>query len=347
MKQLIQTIRTVGLRPMLRLFRAYRVGWKENLCGYCNTRVVQTLFNVGFFDELQEKGSVQPSAFAEAHGLDEHILQSLCDSLYAQSLLDRNGSGYTLSEKGHLLAGTARGWFDLLYGYEDMFHNLDGMLRKEITYGRGKDLYRSADYVAKGSGEIEQFLYFPMAADILSRNGCRKVLDLGCGDGTFLRKLCAQTDMEGYGIDLEPDAIEDGKKLTEAAGMAERIKLFVLDVNEVEQVPDELKQIDGATIFFVLHEVLTSGEDAAILFLQNFRKLFPGVPLVVFEVHRASPDEIRKRPGMMVHYLLFHDLSKQTLASRERWHEIFRKAGVTSVEEQYLEFAKTCIFTLR
>lgn len=146
---------------------------------------------------------------------------------------------------------------------------------------------------------------------------------------------------------MEPDAIQDGQRLAQEAGLADPLHLFALDINDVERLPEDLRQLDGATIFFVLHEILTLGEDAVIRFLQSFRRLLPGVPLIVFEVHRPTPDEMRKRPGMVVHYTMIHDLTHQSLVSRDRWMEIFHKAGATSVDEMYLEFAKTSVFTLR
>jgi hypothetical protein len=48
--------------------------------------------------------------------------------------------------------------------------------------------------------------------------------------------------------------------------------------------------------------------------------------LIVFEVIRPSVEEMRKRPGMAIHYALQHDLSHQKLI----WSRVdaaVRKAG--------------------
>jgi cyclopropane fatty-acyl-phospholipid synthase-like methyltransferase len=345
MQPLIATMRAVGLGRLVQLYQAYRLGWQGIISGFYTTRIMQALFNVGFFDEIQRHGKVEVATFAAREKLDASILQSLCNSLYALHILDRNGSGYTLTSKGRTLTKVARGWFDLVYGYEEIFHSLEELLKKEKIYN--KDIYRRPDYVARGSGEIEAYLYFPIAVDILKQQSSQKVLDLGCGDGTFLRNLCQNSNMLGYGIDMAPEAIADGSQQVESAGLADRVQLFVLNIAEIEQVPEPLRQIDAATTFFVLHELLHLGEEAVIDFLSGFRRLYPGVPLIIFEVIRPTLDQMRARPGMIVQYTLFHDLTNQVLVSAGEWRRLFQQAGFTSIEEMHLQFVHTSVFTLR
>jgi hypothetical protein len=75
--------------------------------------------------------------------------------------------------------------------------------------------------------------------------------------------------------------------------------------------------------------------------------LFPNVPLVVFEAIRPSLDEMRQRPGLSVHYFLYHDLTHQKPVSRDEWKRLFHQAGFQNVEERWLRFARTSIFTCR
>lgn len=346
MIELFRTIQVVGLGNLLRLSRARRLGWEGILSGFYTTRTMQALFNVGFFDEIQAKDKVNVATFAAARKLDKRILQSLCDSLFALGILNKEGLNYSLGSQGRLLTEVARGWFDGAYGYEEVFHNLEALLRGEKEYG--KNLKRRTEWVAKGSGEVEKWIYFPLAVDILSRWGSNKVLDLGCGEGTFLRYLCQRSDrVAGYGLDLAPEAIALGEEQAKQAGLADRIQFTVADISKMTEAPVSLKDIDAAITFFVLHEILFSGPDAVIRLLSSFRDLFPGVPLIVFEAIRPTPEEMRQHPGMAIQYFLQHDLSNQKPVGRGQWKEIFAKAGWKSVEERYLNFARTSIFTLR
>ncbi len=344
--ELVNAIRLLGLAHMLKLVRAYRLGWNEMIRGSFATRTMHALFNVGLIDELLLKGSVDIEAFAISRHLDETILKALCDALYSIRIFQKNGVRYSLDAKGKLLVDTLRGWFEVSYGYDEIFASLEPMLRGEKVYG--KDFYRRSDSVATGSGEMGNSLFFPLAGQIIQRNRFKRVLDLGCGDGTFLRKLCQlDANVTCFGIDLAPEAIEEGKERAEKAGLQARIQLFAEDISKIQELPEPLRTLDAATVFFVLHELLNSGDDRVIDFLKDFRKVFPGVPLIVFEVIRPTAEEMRRRPGIAIYYHLYHDLSCQRLVGSEKWKSLFGLAGFNSVEERRLGFARTAIYTLR
>ena len=345
MFEIVQAVRVVGLRNAVQLYRAYRTGWMGIISGFYTTRTLQALFNVGFFDELGARGRVDPAVFAAERGLDSEILRSLCESLFALSILRKSGSGYELEAKGRVLAEVARGWFQGTYGYEGVMHELESLLRKEKTYG--VDVHRRWDDVAKGSEEMERWLHFPLAIDRLRRQGFRRVLDLGCGDGTFLRAFCA-SDPEalGRGIDIAPERVERARKLVREAGLEDRIDLLAADLTELEERPRSLEEIEVATAFLLLHEMLYPGKEGALRFLAAYRRLFPRVPLLVFELIRPTADEMRRRPGMAVQYLLHHDLTHQKPVGRDQWVDLFREAGFRNIEERHLGFARTSVFAL-
>lgn len=345
MLELLKVIRIVGLRKMVEMTRAYRLGWIQILTGFYTTRTLQALFNVGFFDELENRGRVDLEAFARQKGLDAEILKSLCDSLYALRILDKSGPWYFLDAKGRILSRVARGWFIGTYGYESVFHNLEALLRKEKEYG--KEVRRLSEPIARGSAEMEALLYFPLAIDIIRRNKYKRVLDLGCGEGTFLRALCTSLpEVEGAGMDLSPESVEAARERAARAGLEGRLRFYVGDVAEGNGAPAAEAKIDAATIFFVMHEILYRGEAAAVDFLQGFRRKFPGVPLIVFEVLRPSVEDMRRRPGMAIHYALQHDLSHQKLVSGDEWKRLFQKAGFARIEARELSFLRTAIYTL-
>ena len=346
MLELVRTTRIVGWRRLLELRRAQRRVWPTIINGFVMTRAVQALLNVGFFDALERRGSIEPKEFAVEAGLDEDVLSSLCDALYASRILDRNGHGYRLNPDGRSLVTTGRGWFEGVYGYEPVYHSLEQLLRKEAVYG--VDVTRLPDHIARGSAAAEALLYFPLAIDMVRQAGYRHLLDLGCGEGTFLRDLCrALPGVRASGLDLSPVAVSAGQQRNRAAGLDGRIHMLVQDVSTLTEAPPELRDVDVATIFFVLHELLYGGEARVISFLRQFRTAFPGVPLIAFEADRPSVEAMRRRPGMAIPYFLQHDLSHQRAVSREAWRPILEKAGFSGIEERNLGFARSTIFVLR
>lgn len=346
MLETLRLLRFFGVSHMLKMARAYRQGWNDLLRGELETRAMQTLLNVGFLDELVKNGSAEAGQFARDHNLDETILRGVCEALFSVGMFERQGDVFSLSTKGKLLMDKFRGWLELSYGYEDVFHHLEPLLRKQIIYG--KDLYRRPDFVAKGSGEMENHFYFPLANEIIVEKGFKNVLDLGCGDGTFLRRLCQLNDkVNCFGIDLAPQAVEDGKRLAAKEGLQDRVSLYAADISGITELSGPLKKVDAATTFFVLHELMYDGENRVIDFLKDFRRIFPAVPLIIFEPIRPTPEEARARPGVGIYYFLFHDLSHQKTAGRETWMKVFRAAGFTSIQERYLGVARTAIFQVQ
>lgn len=345
MQELLRAIRVVGLGNVLKLGRGYRLGWTELIRGHVATNAMHALLNIGLIDEMLTKQSVDLREFAESRNLDPDLLRPVCDALSSMRILSREGASYRLDDKGRLLVDVFRGWMEVSYGYAEIFHNLEPVLRRQKVYGR--DFYRKSDFVARGSGEMEDKLFFPLACEMIAAKGYRRVLDLGCGDGTFLRSLCSRnSEVMCYGIDIAPEAVDLGNRLSRQAGLADRVVLHAADIQDVQEMPEELKSVQVATIFFVLHEILYHGEDRLIEFLTAFRRKFPGVPLIAFEAIRPSYEQMRSRPGVAIYYFLYHDLSHQKPVSREKWRELFRAAGWTGIEERYLWYARTSIFTL-
>ena len=344
MLELAKTVHRFGLPYMLRLQKTYRTGWDEMIRGYLETTTMQALLNVGLIDEMQRNASVDIDAFAARENLEPAVLLPLCEAFYCLGMFERNGGGYRLSEKGRDIAEVMRGWLEVCYGYGEVFHSLEPLLRKEQVYG--KDFYRRSDFVARGSGEMENLLFFPMVNDIIMANGYKTVLDLGCGDGTFLRMLCGlNSEVQCLGIDLAPTAVEEGNRVLREAGLQERVSLRALDISKIDGAA--LPPIDVATVFFVLHELLYFGEDVLLNFLRDFRRLFPGAPLIAFEAVRPPAEELRKHPGISVYYFLYHDLTQQKPVDADTWKQLFRKAGFESIEERLLDFAKAAIYILK
>lgn len=337
----------LGLDKLRRMRKASSAGWESLISAHFMTRVIQTLYHVGMIDALRDHPPVDALEFAKQHSLDGPLLVGLCDALYERGYLAKQGTKYTLDDGGRFLVETdlVRGWFDLAYGYEVVLNQMEDLLRRKSTYG--KEVVRDGRHVAIGSGLASMDFYFPLVVEFMRRGGYRKVLDIGCGDATFLAYLCEQIPgLQGVGIDLTPDAITAGNELLATRGLQDRISLYVGDALDIGRLKPQLEGVDAAATFFVLHELCDTRENPrAVQFLSSFRNTLPGVPLHVIETIRPTPEDMRRKPGMAVEYFLFHDLSLQKPIGRDAWKKAFSDAGFEKLREDYIEFARSAIFT--
>ena len=340
----LHALRVLGLSHLWKLRQAQRLGTPIER-GFFATRVIQCLFNVGFFDELATKGAVDLSAYAQRNHLDAGILQILCDYLYALRFLSKDEGRYGLDQKGENLIETLRGTFDIIYAYEDLVHNLESLLRTEKAYGQ--DVKRREEFVGKGSGQSAKLLPFPMTIDLIERNGFSTILDLGCGDGEFLISLCKKdVRFRGYGIDISQEVVSLAKLNVSKARLDGQVQLMVGDIFDLKALRGRIKAPDAATCFYVLHEFPRYGRHSVIDFLRQFHDAFPGTPLITCEITRLQPNEFRRKPTIILEHHLFHDLSKQSSIPREEWGRIFTEADFRLIEEVRLDFAEMSIFHL-
>lgn len=317
----------------------------ETIRGFHTTHVLIALIKVGFFTELRQSKKVDLATFARRENLDLKILTALCEYLYSIQILQREGDTYYLDEKGVLIDNLMTGPLLVVHAYENVFHNLEPLLRKQKKFGT--DVNRLSEFVAGGSGTVGKSFAFPLMINFLRQGRYQCVLDLACGDATFLAALCQENEnMTAYGLDIAPEAIELGNSVVARTGLQDRVQLLVEDMFNLDQTKHPFQGVDVVTCIHALHEFLEEDNERVISMLKKYKQRFPHVPLVILEVIRPPLDELRERPGGMIDILLFHDLSGQALTSREAWKALFQQAGFTNVKEDYFPSVRTAIFTL-
>lgn len=346
MFEFLQVARVLGWRQVLKLYRAKRFAGGTLIRGFFATPIIISMFNTGFFDEIIQKEQIALDAFAMQHGLDKAILQSLCDYLYAMKVLDKRGEDYVLDSAGRLIVEVLPGSFYSAGAYADIFYNMEPLLRREKRYG--VDVNRNTALAARGSGDAGKLFVFPLVADLIRRRGFAHVLDLGCGDAAFLIDLCKDNlRLHGYGLDLSTEAVAEGNCNVKQENLQDRIQLFAEDMFNVGALADQLQDVEVATAFFVMHELLGSGTGRVMEFLQAFANACPRAHLLICESIRHTPEQLRGHPGPLMEFQLVHDLSGQRPISRQEWRSIFEEAGFRSIEEEYFKFARVAIYVVR
>ena len=346
MFELLKLARVLGVGHLLRLKKAKGVAVGSLIQGFLATPTINALFEVGFFDALVTEKQVDIESFAAQRDLNLEVLTSLCDYLYALGFINGDGKTYSLSPKGQLIAGELRGTFTIARAYSPVINNIAPLLTGKSRFG--VDVHKNIQLSAQGSGETGMMFMFPLVKDIIRRRGFKSVLDIGCGDATFLIDLCeANPDVTAYGLDLSAGAIEDGRRNIARHNLEDRIHLYVEDMFNVKSLAGQFEGIEAATSFFILHEFLRCGPSKVLDFLETFRQTFPNMSLILCDSIRHTRDQLRKRGGPLAEFQLSHDLTGQMTITREEWKSIFTDAGFASIEEDYFDLIRMVIYTIR
>jgi ubiquinone/menaquinone biosynthesis C-methylase UbiE len=151
--------------------------------------------------------------------------------------------GVTLTAKG-LLLSAASPVKDMLAFVDGLAYFIKATDQCELTFKKNQSLDKLSD------GKVSKD-YQPRVSDNLSAAFIDEIkrynpaesdrfLDLGCGNGSFLRTLCrAFPGILFTGMDINLFAIEKGKKENIALGVTDRIKMLVGDiVEDLAEVPD-------------------------------------------------------------------------------------------------------------
>lgn len=346
MSGILDIVKSVGLKNLISQGRSRRTVWEALIGPHVVLRCAQTALHVGLLDAMKS-GAVDVLEFAERQDLDGRLLVGICELLTARGVLKQEGrSTFKLGKLGRRIAEAdmARGWCELAYGYERVLYHMEDLVTKKTYYGNG--VSRNGLHVAIGSGLTSQAFFFPIVIEIIRRRGYKHVVDLGCGDGTFLRVLASKIPgIRGSGIDLSPDAVDEGNERMREQGLADRLRLYAGNLVDLEAHPEAINGADTATSFFVLHE-LSKRDDhqETIEFLGRFRSVLPGKDLIIVEPDRPSVSEMTKRPGPAIEYYLFHDLSGQRTLPRRTWKALLTRAGFEQVVEERIRLARTSIF---
>lgn len=325
--------RVAGLRNLLRMRKKHSLGL-DFIRGYVATRCLWTLMNTGLLDELLEKASVDIADFVERKGLAAEVINPVCEYLDGIRILNYENGRCSLEPMGATLLEEPRGLFDLLYGYEPVFRELDGMMLAEKEYG--KDIKRRSEAVARGSGRLGRQLPFLAVRELVYSHGFRRILDLGCGDLEFSFLLCEKPDIICFGIDKDVATVEYARRRLSETKYKGQITVSIGDMFEVASLAERFPDIDAITAIDVFHEYLSEDPDKVIGLLRELKANFPNTHLVLAEFFKIPRRWLRRFPTTTLEHHLFHSLTNQAILPVEQWIEVFEKGGYEVVEKKLL-----------
>lgn len=276
-------------------------------------------------------------ALREPHGLDTAptgseegaILAATCEYLYERGVLARSGPNtYRVrdSRQFEQLIDAMHACF----AYHEPVNALDKLISGEWRYG--DHVARDDKYDALASATLTSIFSYGFANRVLTSSGARSVLDCGCGTGEFLAFL-RRDGFDGrlFGLDLSPEAIEEGRSM----GFETRgVTLLIGDVLHLGDVLSDMgsADIDVFSFMFVLHE-FERGPIGTIL--ASIRESCPKAGFLLTELERRSSDDTKRANRTMLPELkLVHLISRQILRSADEWKALFAAHGFKATSER-------------
>ncbi len=321
MKQTASVISTPGITALLH--------------GFYAVPGITLLVEVGLVQRWLSGDRVDAAAFCQEHELDYTFIRTWCEYFRLYGYLDLDNDRYTATAHGQTIL---QRWPQVMlnHAYHPMMADLIPLARREKQYGYGKDVYRNMYFDSKGSGGLGAILSFVQIADYLQAKGHTCLLDLGCGDGTFLVTACKRIPgLRAIGLDQSEISVEEAEKNFARHGLAGRGQFVQGDISTPAQAFSNpaLRQAEVATIMQILQEITGESTEPVLEFLASFRRHLPGVALAVTEFYRLSLDEMRAYvPAGVAESALHHDLSDQNLLPREQWLALYQQAGFRVVD---------------
>jgi len=140
------------------------------------------------------------------------------------------------------------------------------------------------------------------------------VLDIGCGVGGPLRRIAHKTGCRGVGLDLTPSRIAAARRLTEAVGLAGRLR-FVEGDATAAPLPD------GRATVVIGQEAWCHIPDKAALLSEAHRLMQPGGRLAFTDI------VVRREPGEETRARLRAEMCLNALASRGIYENLLAETG--------------------
>lgn len=279
--------------------------------------------------------------------LSEEAYGPLLTALIERGLLeDTARAKVRLTDKGRTLLKLG-GYAELILSYYPVFYRLPELSLGTLEYGLGKDVNRAPELNARASNGIIEVRVAPAILVLLETNPLVRrtlashggiAIDFGAGGGEMVQAFLKCPLVErGYGLDINPDAVDEAQKLAQKRGISKKnIKFLVGSIGDRAAFEAfKFGLLDGArpvcTINFILHDV---DRKMARDFLHHYREVLTGSPLIITESFRVPLEAMLDHPNYQTPSFKFmHDISGQRLFYKEEFENLIKELGFQIIEE--------------
>lgn len=289
--------------PLTRFEAARRArGLFDITAGFVYSQILFACVELELFDKLADKPRTAAD-LAPDMGMDVIAADRLLRAAVAIDLLERRGTDvsgtarYGLGKLGIAMPGNP-GIAAMVRHHRMLYHDLDDPLAlfrgelKETELGRYWSYAGSADPAADGDERVAEYSTLMSASsgfvaedtlDAYSLKAHRCLMDVGGGEGRFLRKAGERwPHLQLMLFDL-PAAVARAEQGFQAEGMAARVRVVGGDI-KADGLPA------GADIISLVRVLLDHDDDGALAILRAVRKALPaGGTLLITEPMSETP----------------------------------------------------------
>ena len=296
--------------------------------------LAQALYNfmeIGIQGRIADLGSVNIETLARDLGLNRDRLRGFLQYLSNERFVClTDEDNVSLTSKGKEISDF-RPWYTLLIGgYAQTFIQLPSTLQADGPYAD-----RNSSRVAAGSCGISRYDALPMTRRLLDKipDKWRTIVDLGCGDGSYLVDLCLSIPgIRGVGLDPDPTSVEAALRTAAHYGISDRIDVRVGSANPLPDLSKEESPLCFITAFVLQELLVQSGRAAVVEMLRSAFDLYPRTYWIVVEVDHRPKDEsvMTSALGLAYYnpYYLIHHITEQRLESVDFWEKLYQDAGL-------------------
>jgi ubiquinone/menaquinone biosynthesis C-methylase UbiE len=173
----------------------------------------------------------------------------------------------------------------------------------------------SSDYSNTSTGKYSEPMHHALIEELKGKN-FRTLLDVGCGDGTFLSMILNKFDVTVSGIDISSGMIEKSKELLDCRAN--------LKVGDSEHLPWNDVSFDAITCIASFHHY----PDPELVLQEIKRVLRPGGILLI-----ADPFTPNKMLRFFLNIIIkFSRSGDVRIYSRREMQELLEKCGFTMIK---------------
>jgi hypothetical protein len=300
--------------------------------------VLANLAELGWLDQMLE-ASFTYASFPDA---EPAATNSVFKYLAALDLITEQPESpgcYVVSDFGRKVFARY-GSFCILNSYNEFFQNLRSLLfinnvNSKPAVNRMRNVF--------GSGRLHSRKFFSPALRMLEGRSFPFVVDLGCGNGQFLREVMhAQLSPKLGGVDISNVAVTATTANLGAAKSDVCLHTVKGDACAVEMWSDYLPWYGEAGLFslwFVLHEFSQHDPQVILRFLHEINSRYPSAELIIGELVRLPGNALasNRAESIMPEFLFFHELSGQGVLSWIEWQQVRNTMPFQVIGEYHLD----------